>query len=86
MQIKNGVSKKALVNRLCRIEGQLRGVREMIDQDADCQKIAVQLSACKSAIHQTLGAFAVCALEESAGAPHGSKKIEDISKILKLVS
>ena len=44
---------KALVNRLSRIEGQVRGVRNMVESDAYCTDILIQVSAITAA----LGAF-----------------------------
>lgn len=42
---------KALVNRLNRIEGQIRGIRGMVENDAYCPDILVQASAASSAIN-----------------------------------
>ena len=37
--------KKALINRLKRIEGQVRGVQQMLENDAYCNDILVQSAA-----------------------------------------
>ena len=42
--------KKALVNRLSRIEGQVRGVKAMVETDAYCADILVQVSAISAAL------------------------------------
>ena len=42
---------KALINRLSRIEGQVRGVRKMIDNDAYCADILIQVSAIQAALN-----------------------------------
>ena len=42
---------KALVNRLSRIEGQVRGVRGMLEKDAYCVDILVQVAAANSALN-----------------------------------
>lgn len=42
---------KDLVNRLSRIEGQVRGIRKMIDSDAYCTDILVQVSAVNAALN-----------------------------------
>ncbi len=42
--------KRLLVNRLARIEGQVRGVRSMVENDAYCTDIFVQVSAAISAL------------------------------------
>ena len=41
-----------LVNRLARIEGQVRGVRRMLEEGRDCQDILQQLAAVRSAVRQ----------------------------------
>ena len=41
---------RPLVNRLKRIEGQVRGVRSMIESDAYCPDVLVQVSAISSAL------------------------------------
>ena len=41
---------RALTNRLSRIEGQVRGVRSMVENDAYCVDILTQVSAIQSAL------------------------------------
>jgi len=43
--------KKALMNRLSRIEGQIRGIRGMLEKDAYCTDILVQASAAAAALN-----------------------------------
>lgn len=45
--------RQALINRLNRIEGQIRGLRRMLEEDAYCPDVLVQASAASAAI----GAF-----------------------------
>lgn len=42
--------KKKLVNRLSRIEGQIRGIRAMLEEDAYCPDVLNQVSAASSAL------------------------------------
>ncbi|PIP48122.1 MAG: hypothetical protein COX14_04425 [Chloroflexi bacterium CG23_combo_of_CG06-09_8_20_14_all_45_10] len=44
------VSKEVLLNRLKRIEGQVRGIEKMIENGRDCESIITQLGAVRSAI------------------------------------
>ena len=44
------VSKEALVKRLKRIEGQIRGLQKMIDEERTCDDVMMQLSAVVSAL------------------------------------
>lgn len=43
--------KKKLINRLNRIEGQIRGVKNMLESDAYCTDILVQVSAISAALN-----------------------------------
>lgn len=43
--------KKKLINRLSRIEGQIRGIKGMIEKDAYCTDILLQSSAVSAAIN-----------------------------------
>ena len=45
--------KKALCARLARAEGQLRGIQRLIQDDADCEKIAGQLAAARKALDKS---------------------------------
>ena len=42
---------KRLINRLSRIEGQIRGIRRMVENDAYCPDILIQASAVSAAIN-----------------------------------
>ena len=44
------VSNDALLKRLKRIEGQIRGIQKMIAEDRDCVSIVMQLAAVRSGI------------------------------------
>lgn len=43
--------KKSLVTRLNRIEGQIRGIKAMIEKDTYCDDIITQISATQSALN-----------------------------------
>lgn len=42
---------KDLVNRLSRIEGQIRGIKRMLDEDAYCVDIITQVAAANAALN-----------------------------------
>lgn len=44
---------QALLPRLKRIEGQVRGIHNMIEKGEACEDILVQIGAAKSALHKT---------------------------------
>lgn len=47
---KNEVSREAIVKRLKRIEGQIRGLQKMVIDERECETIVTQLAAVRSAI------------------------------------
>lgn len=49
-KIRSDEEKKALINRLSRIEGQIRGIRNMVESDAYCADVLVQASAVSAAL------------------------------------
>jgi len=42
-------------NRLRRVEGQIKGVLRMMEEEKECKDIVTQLSAARSAIDRTIG-------------------------------
>ncbi len=46
---------KALKNRLSRIQGQLEGVKRMLDERKSCDDILVQMAAAKKAMNSAAG-------------------------------
>ncbi|MDY4973524.1 MAG: metal-sensing transcriptional repressor [Erysipelotrichaceae bacterium] len=51
MTFRTDDERKKLINRLNRIEGQIRGIKSMIDSDAYCTDILVQSAAVNAAIN-----------------------------------
>lgn len=50
-------TKKRLLTRMARIEGQARGIQRMIDENRDCRDIVTQLAAMRAALSKV--AFAL---------------------------
>ncbi len=44
---------EAINKRLKRIEGQVRGIQKMVDENKPCEDILIQIGAVKSALHKT---------------------------------
>ncbi len=42
-------------NRMKRVEGQLRGILRMMEEEKDCKDLITQLSAARTAIDRTIG-------------------------------
>jgi len=79
--IVNAENGKQIDRRLARIEGQVRGVRRMVDENAYCVDILTQLTAIKSAIEQVSAAVASqhikhCIVEQE----HGHEQAKAMTK------
>ncbi|MBO0997309.1 metal-sensitive transcriptional regulator [Bacillus sp. SD075] len=55
---------KNVINRLKRIEGQIKGVLGMMEQGKDCREVVTQLSAARNAIDRTMGVIVSDNLEK----------------------
>ena len=59
-----GQEKRAVLLRLKRIEGQIRGLQRMVDEDAACADILTQLAAVTAAIKKVGTAIVQAYMEE----------------------
>lgn len=50
--IGNEEERRKIINRLKRLEGQVRGLQTMIDSGKDCEAVLTQIMAAKSALNQ----------------------------------
>jgi DNA-binding FrmR family transcriptional regulator len=62
--LRDAEKKRTLCARLARVEGQLRGIQKLIEDEADCEKVAQQLSAARKALDKTFYAMLGCMIEE----------------------
>jgi DNA-binding FrmR family transcriptional regulator len=51
--MKQAIDNKAVLNRLKKIEGQIRALMKMVEDDRSCEEILIQISSAKSALHKT---------------------------------
>lgn len=63
-QLIDPVKKKAMCARLARVEGQLRGVQRLIEEEQSCEKIAQQLSAARKALDKSFFTMVGCMIEQ----------------------
>lgn len=63
--------KQKLLARLSRVNGQVAGVRRMVERDQPCEEIAQQLAAARAALDKSYFELMACALEASVLDAHG---------------
>ena len=45
--------RKKVIDRLSRIEGHIRGIKKMVEEDRDCPELLHQIAAVKAALNKT---------------------------------
>jgi CsoR family transcriptional regulator, copper-sensing transcriptional repressor len=74
-------NKKKVVNRLARIEGHVRSIKEMVDADRDCSEVLIQIAAVRKALDNTAKVILKEHLEHcilhAIEKGDGSKSLED---------
>lgn len=73
--------KTKILNRLRRLEGQVRGLQGMIEKDRDCKEILTLLSGVRSALAATADVILESYLECQA---EGEKDVKEIISAVKL--
>lgn len=76
-----------VVNRLKRLEGQVRGVIRMMDEGKECKDVVAQLSAVRSAVDRALGFIVAknlegCLLDEDANGKSREEAIKEAVNLL----
>ncbi|MBP7175183.1 MAG: metal-sensitive transcriptional regulator [Thermoclostridium sp.] len=79
--------KESLLKRLKRIEGQVRGIQKMIQEDKDCIEILTQVAAIRSAIIKTGGLIlenqTMACIEKTVSCEDKEKAMTELSENMK---
>jgi DNA-binding FrmR family transcriptional regulator len=77
---------KDVVNRLRRIEGQVRGLIEMIQSGRSCEDVALQMSAARKAMDKAFYRMMACSVIEAVyDADNESEAISEVEKSARLL-
>ena len=79
-------ARRSLVLRLKRVEGQLRGIQNMIESGAECEDIALQMSASRKALDKAFFELIACAIEHpqfsAAKAEKPNQRVQRMARTL----
>ncbi|AXI08770.1 transcriptional regulator [Oceanobacillus zhaokaii] len=81
---------QAIINRLKRIEGQVRGVQKMVDEDRYCVDILVQISAIQAALKNV--GFSITerhikhCVSDAIQSGEGNETIDELMSVMKQFS
>jgi len=78
--------RQQIINRLHRIEGQVRGVRKMVEEEQSCAELMMQIAAVKAAVSKVgilmfQTHFRQC-LEQSAKEGGSEEFIEEVMELM----
>jgi DNA-binding FrmR family transcriptional regulator len=68
--------KRALLMRLKRVEGQLRGIQRLLETDSDCEQVAQQMAAARKALDKTFFSMVGCVIAQ------GDLPADDVADML----
>lgn len=82
--------KKQLTNRLKRIEGQVRGLQKMIEEDRYCVDVLVQLSAVNAALkkvgYSLMERHTKTCVSDAIRSGNGNEQIQELMKVVQQFS
>lgn len=67
-------SRDAILKRLARVEGQVRGIQAMITRGDECEAVAQQFSAARKALDKAYQEMLVCLVEGAILSPEQSNQ------------
>lgn len=90
IQPRTNDEKQKVINRLKRIEGQVRGIQKMVEEDRYCMDILVQISAIQSALKQV--GFSITerhmnhCVSDAIKSGDGKEMIDELMGVLRQIS
>jgi DNA-binding FrmR family transcriptional regulator len=76
---------KQYINRLNRVEGQIRGITKMLEDDRECKEIVTQLSAVKAGIDKIITMIVSDNLLTCVAGDSEDTKREKLEEALRLI-
>lgn len=84
-KVRTPEEKKALLVRLRRAEGQIRGIEKMVENDAYCPDILIQVSAVTSALNSFSKELLACHLRSCVVEDIRSGREEAVDELMKVL-
>ena len=86
MDEENEKLRKDIVNRLRRIEGQVKGIQGMMEKNVCCSDVLVQISAIRSAINKIGGLTIEYYANNCLNIEEGSMEQESLKQLIKTIN
>lgn len=59
-------AQRAMLKRLARVEGQVRGVRKLVEEGTDCERVAQQMAAARAALDKAFHEMLGCMIDQAS--------------------
>lgn len=82
----NEALRKDIMNRLKRIEGQVKGIQGMMEKNTCCGDVLVQISAVRSAINNVGGLIIENYARNCLGIDEGTVEQENLKRMIKTIN
>jgi DNA-binding FrmR family transcriptional regulator len=88
MQLADSQIKQNIQHRLNRIEGQVRGISDMVQRESDCQEVLRQLNAARAALDSTTRVFLESVVKEcsNSAAENPLSQQEITTQLLEMIT
>jgi DNA-binding FrmR family transcriptional regulator len=83
---RNPETEQRVLDRLARIEGQVRGIRKMIEEQRDCEAILTQVLAARTALERAAGEIVGGYIEECMLGEDAEAARSKISRTVRLLT
>lgn len=87
MDENSGKSKQDILKRLRRIEGQVKGIQKMIEEDKNCSDILTQIAAIRSAINHAgsliLEKHSMSCIEKAVSAEDQKQAVDELARTMR---
>jgi CsoR family transcriptional regulator, copper-sensing transcriptional repressor len=85
-RIRNAEAEQRIMDRLARIEGQVRGIRKMIEEGRDCEAVLTQVLAARAALERAAGEIVGTYIDECMVGQNPEQARSKISRTVKLLT
>lgn len=82
MSVGETVDRAEILNRLKKIEGQVKGIQKMIEDEKCCSDVMVQISAIRSAINRVGGLIMDNYIKECVKGSLEQNKLDNIEEVI----
>ena len=79
-------AERRIKDRLARIEGQVRGLQKMIDEERDCEAILIQVLAARTALERAAGEIVSAYVDECMAGLSPEEARTKIARTVKLLT